>query len=175
MWMRVIGVVSVVCSFGVVGCGDDDSGFEDSCTMGAKSTPGADNDPCPQTDPKCPAAMFVAVASCGMDGTWAKDATGSIMCACVPKAGTMSMAPATGTGGAPAMMMKPAVCGNGTVEPPEQCEAANLNNATCTSLMMGVGVLSCNKMTCMYDTSMCGAAHGGMGGSGNEGMGGTGH
>ena len=77
MWMRVIGVVSVVLCVGVAGCGDDDSGFEDSCTMGSKSTPGAENDPCPQTDPKCPAAMYVAVASCAMDGTWAKDANGS--------------------------------------------------------------------------------------------------
>jgi hypothetical protein len=116
--------------------------------------------------------MYVAVASCAMDGTWAKDANGSIMCACVPRAGTMTM---TGTGGTPAMMMTPhAVCGNNMVEPPEQCEASNLNNATCTSLQMGVGVLSCNKTTCMYDTSMCGAANMGMGGSGDEGMGGTG-
>jgi hypothetical protein len=173
MWMRVIGVVSVVCCFGVAGCGDDDSGFEDSCTPAAKSTPGAENDPCPQTDPKCPAAMYQAVATCAMDGKWAKDANGSIMCACVPRAGTMTM---TGTGGTPAMMMQPhAVCGNGKVEPPEQCEASNLNNATCTSLQMGVGVLACNRTTCMYDTSMCGPANGGgMGGTGDEGMGGTG-
>lgn len=173
MWMRVIGVVSVVCCFvGVVGCGDDDSGFEDSCTAGAKSTPGAMNDPCPQTDPKCPAAMYMAVASCGMDGKWAKDAAGSIMCACIARGGVAMM---SGTGGAPAAMTPPKpVCGNGKVEAPEQCEAANLNNATCTSLMMGVGVLSCNKTTCMYDTSMCGKAmSGGMGGTG-EGMGGTG-
>lgn len=173
MWMRVIGVVSVVCCFGIVGCGDDDSGFEDSCTMGAKSTPNADNDPCPQTDPKCPAAMFVAVASCGADGTWAKDATGSIMCACVPKAGTPMMTGGTGGMTAPMMMTTP-VCGNGKVEGSEQCEANDLHGATCTSLMMGVGVLSCSK-TCTYDASMCGPAMGGsMGGSGAQGMGGSG-
>lgn len=47
------------------------------------------------------------------------------------------------------------VCGNGKIEPSEQCEANDLDNATCTSLLMGVGVLSCDRLTCTYDTSMC--------------------
>jgi hypothetical protein len=176
MWMRVIGVVSVVSCFCVVGCGDDDSGFDDSCAMGAKSTPNGDNDPCPQDDPVCPAATHMAVASCGMDGTWAKNPAGSIMCACIPKGGVpMAM---TGTGGTPAAMPPKAVCGNGMLEMGEQCEANNLNMATCTSLMLGVGVLMCNKLTCTYDTSMCAPAGSmtGMGGSGDEhGMGGSGN
>jgi hypothetical protein len=116
--------------------------------------------------------MYQAVATCAMDGKWAKDANGSIMCACIAR-NAMSMTGGTGGTGMPVTTPPKPVCGNGKVEAPEQCETSNLNNATCTSLMMGVGVLSCSK-TCMYDMSMCGKAHGGMGGSGDEGMGGTG-
>lgn len=142
-----------LCEICADACPCDDAGtaagFVDSCQPGSKSVPNSAGDPCPQTDPKCPAAIYAAIATCGPDGTWSKDAFGSIMCACVPRAGT-------GTGGAPAMMPHP-VCGNGKVEAPEQCEVSNLNNATCTSLGLGVGLLFCNKMTCMYDTSTCGA------------------
>jgi Ca-activated chloride channel family protein len=50
-----------------------------------------------------------------------------------------------------------AVCGNGKVEPPEQCEVNDVNNANCTSLGLGVGVLACDRATCTFDTSMCNA------------------
>lgn len=79
----------------------------DSCTAGSKSIPYVVGDPCPQDDPKCPAAMYEAVATCGADGTWAKDAFGSIMCACIPKIGTGTGGVTDfrlGAGGAPGFM-----------------------------------------------------------------------
>jgi Ca-activated chloride channel family protein len=57
--------------------------------------------------------------------------------------------------GPPPTAPNPVACGNGKVDPPEQCEVNDLDNATCASLGLGVGVLSCNKATCTYDTSMC--------------------
>lgn len=87
-----------------------DGGFVDSCTPGSKSTPFADNDPCPQDDPKCPAAMFEALAMCGVDGTWAKTGDGTIMCACFPKGTSVVMGTGGamgGTGGVTSAPMKP--------------------------------------------------------------------
>jgi hypothetical protein len=165
MWTRVIGVVSVFLFFGAFACGGDDdssSTFSDTCTMGSKSVPNGMNDPCPQNDPKCPATMYVAVASCGVDLKWQKGMDGAIACACVPKAG--------GTGGAPAAAM--GRCGDGVIQTAsgEQCEGAQLMGMTCMSLGMGSGILKCNMQTCRYDTSMCPT----MSGVGGHGMGGHG-
>lgn len=71
-------------------------GANPSCTVGSRSISYADGDPCPQNDPKCPAPMYQAVATCGQDGTWVRDASGTIQCACIPTA----PAPDMGTGGA---------------------------------------------------------------------------
>jgi alpha-tubulin suppressor-like RCC1 family protein len=48
-------------------------------------------------------------------------------------------------------------CGDSTIQTAnnEQCDLANLNNATCTSRAMGVGTLSCTSNTCQYSGSMC--------------------
>ncbi|MFH2010918.1 MAG: hypothetical protein ABI333_30240 [bacterium] len=46
-------------------------------------------------------------------------------------------------------------CGNGTLEPPEQCEGADLNGETCQSRGFGGGELSCAN--CWLDTSGCNA------------------
>jgi Ca-activated chloride channel family protein len=64
-------------------------------------------------------------------------------------------APMFGPPSAPPPMTTPSICGNGKIEPPEQCEVGDLNGATCASVGLGVGVLSCNRTTCTYDTSMC--------------------
>lgn len=46
-------------------------------------------------------------------------------------------------------------CGNGIIEAPtEQCEGANLNGGSCTSLGFVTGTVSCNG-ACRYDTSLC--------------------
>ena len=49
-----------------------------------------------------------------------------------------------------------AVCGNGTIEGGEDCDLDDLGGATCTSLGLGEGDLSCFG-SCMFDTSGCGA------------------
>lgn len=46
-------------------------------------------------------------------------------------------------------------CGNGTIEPPEQCDGVNLNQATCTSLGMGTGTLACNPGLCTFNVGGC--------------------
>lgn len=87
-----------------------DGGFVDSCTPGSKSTPFTDNDPCPQNDPKCPAAMYEALAMCGLDGSWEKTADGAIMCACYPKNTSVVMGTGgvmAGTGGVSSPPIKP--------------------------------------------------------------------
>jgi hypothetical protein len=68
-----------------------------ACTPGASSAPYAGGDPCPQNDPQCPAPTYQAVATCGPDGTWVRDASGTIQCACVPTGGTATAG--TGVGG----------------------------------------------------------------------------
>jgi cysteine-rich repeat protein len=60
-------------------------------------------------------------------------------------------------------------CGNGTIEAGEQCDGANLNNATCASLMMGAGTGTPGcKADCTFDLGPCGGgAGGGAGMTGN--------
>lgn len=45
-------------------------------------------------------------------------------------------------------------CGNGAVEPGEQCDGQDLDGASCTSLGLGAGELSCGS-GCAYDISGC--------------------
>ena len=46
------------------------------------------------------------------------------------------------------------VCGNGAVEPGEQCDGSNLNGTTCQSLGFAGGTLSC-RSNCIFNTSGC--------------------
>ncbi|MBL4683726.1 MAG: hypothetical protein JKY37_03985 [Nannocystaceae bacterium] len=46
-------------------------------------------------------------------------------------------------------------CGNGSVEPGEQCDGDNLQGFDCGALGLGVGDLGCDSVTCTFDTSMC--------------------
>lgn len=45
-------------------------------------------------------------------------------------------------------------CGNGIIDPGEQCDGANLNNQTCQTLGWTSGTLTCSGI-CMFDTSGC--------------------
>ena len=47
-------------------------------------------------------------------------------------------------------------CGNGALDPGEQCDGGNLGGASCQSLGFDVGVLSCSA-SCTLDTSNCSA------------------
>lgn len=50
--------------------------------------------------------------------------------------------------------MPTVVCGNGIVEGTEQCDAANLGGASCTSKGFTGGTLGCTA-SCLFDTSAC--------------------
>lgn len=56
-------------------------------------------------------------------------------------------------------------CGSGP-----GCDPADLGDETCGTLGLGEGTLSCDPVTCMFDTSMCTSP----GGGGSGGSGGTG-
>lgn len=58
----------------------------------------------------------------------------------------------------------PAGCGDGVISPGEQCDGTNLQNFDCTSLGLNGGTLSCDPVTCTFDTSMCMSTTGGTGG-----------
>jgi hypothetical protein len=45
-------------------------------------------------------------------------------------------------------------CGDGVIDPPEQCEGANLGGASCTTLGYTNGALACHD-DCTFDTSSC--------------------
>src|SRR5690606_27502091 len=49
----------------------------------------------------------------------------------------------------------PATCGNGVLEPDEECEGFDLRGQTCDALGLAVGQLRCNA-ECKLDTSGCG-------------------
>lgn len=46
-------------------------------------------------------------------------------------------------------------CGNGILEQGEACEPGVYTGVTCATLGEGAGMLSCNAMLCMFDTSGC--------------------
>ena len=46
-------------------------------------------------------------------------------------------------------------CGNGTIDAGEQCDGADLNGFDCSSLGYTGGTLSCDAVTCTFDTSLC--------------------
>lgn len=52
----------------------------------------------------------------------------------------------------------PILCGDGTLDPDEDCDGADLGGASCASEGLGSGVLTCGA-TCQYDTSDCCAAN----------------
>lgn len=46
------------------------------------------------------------------------------------------------------------LCGNGIIDPGEQCDGGNLGGQTCQSLGFGGGTLGCTN-TCLFDTNSC--------------------
>lgn len=46
-------------------------------------------------------------------------------------------------------------CGDGNIDPGEQCDGANLQGFDCGSLGLGEGNLACDPVMCTFDTSMC--------------------
>ena len=68
---------------------------------------------------------------------------------------------------------EPEPCGNGVIDPGEDCDGDFLHEETCETLGFGPGDLMCDSETCTYDTSMCQSqtttGGGGMGGGGTGG------
>lgn len=102
--------------------------------------------------------------------------------------GSALLACAEGSPSAPAMQFAPpaaevvATCGNGLMDPGEQCECERIANnilpdtcpiananVTCASMMRGTGTILCNR--CAFDTSMCTSGTPGISGSGGGGTG----
>jgi hypothetical protein len=46
------------------------------------------------------------------------------------------------------------LCGNGAIDPEEQCDGSNLNGETCTTLGYSGGTLACNG-SCQFNTASC--------------------
>lgn len=47
------------------------------------------------------------------------------------------------------------VCGNGSIDPGEQCDGVNLGGSSCVDHGFDGGVLACDPVVCVYDTSGC--------------------
>jgi hypothetical protein len=58
------------------------------------------------------------------------------------------------TGGATEDTGSPDLCGNGVVDPPEQCDLQDFSGRDCMSLGFKSGTLVCTE-ECELDTSMC--------------------
>ncbi len=79
-----------------------------------------------------------------------------------PVAGSGSAALAgsggAGAGGAgSASVVEPGTCGNGLIDPGEQCDPAAVITDTCESLALGAGSLVCDD-ACAFDTTGCSSA-----------------
>jgi len=55
-------------------------------------------------------------------------------------------------------------CGDGDIDPGEQCDGNNLQGFSCNALGLGSGTLGCDPVMCTFDTSMCGTSSSGTGG-----------
>jgi hypothetical protein len=51
-------------------------------------------------------------------------------------------------------------CGNGIMDPGEQCDPKLPTNMTCQTMTGGVGMVVCDPATCRYSTTMCSAGGG---------------
>jgi hypothetical protein len=47
------------------------------------------------------------------------------------------------------------LCGNGSIDPGEQCDGINLAGSSCVDHGFDGGVLACDAVVCVYDTSGC--------------------
>ncbi len=50
------------------------------------------------------------------------------------------------------------------ISPGEQCDGTDLQGFSCMSLGLNGGTLSCDSVTCTFDTSMCMSTSGGTSG-----------
>jgi len=110
--------------------------------------------------------LFISLASCGEDNSLAGDSGIPDVSLTTVTGGTIEAITITSTGGADdtepiieptaGIEESPVVttCGNGKIDPGEQCDGNLLNRATCESLgYVGGGTLTCTD--CHYNADMC--------------------
>jgi hypothetical protein len=115
----------------VVGCGDDVPGEFDTASSQSDSSGTATG-----TDTGAPADL----PETGGQETTTGDGDGD-------PGGDGDGDPDPTTGGS--------VCGDGAVDPGEQCDTDDLKGQTCELLGYASGMLGCDPVTCTYDASDC--------------------
>ncbi|MBX7078482.1 MAG: hypothetical protein K1X88_04775 [Nannocystaceae bacterium] len=141
--------IALACFALVAACGKDveDPGF--TATASATMTAGTTT----TGDDSTSSTSGASVSSTTQSSNSASD-TADTTAATDPSAGTSG--PTTDTMGAG--------CGDGMVSPGEQCDGDELQGFTCMSLGLNGGTLSCDPVTCTFDTSMCMSTSGGTSG-----------
>ncbi|PCC67602.1 hypothetical protein SAMN02745121_02238 [Nannocystis exedens] len=159
-WRTLACSVSLLCL--VPACGDDGGpgGFS---TAGQNSNTNNNTDTSSGTDTSTGAPGTSTTTG---DPTTGPDTTTSTTLAPTTQGPTSTTLPDTTTTGdidtsttstqtSQTQTTDPAGCGNGQIDPNEQCDGANLNGFTCESLGNAGGSLGCDPVTCTFDTSLC--------------------
>lgn len=171
-WRTLACFAAVLCLV-AAGCGDDGeltSGFAGPASGGSDSDPGATS---PVTGSSSGSSGGGLTSTGSQDPTTGSNSsvtttngptsTGTTTWGSTTDdtSGTTTTTTTDGTGSStgnitnPTTMTNPGGCGNGEVDPNEQCDGANLNGFTCESLGNAGGTLGCDPVTCTFDTSMC--------------------
>lgn len=91
-------------------------------------------------------------------------AAGALTCACsrsnwadhaMGGAGGASAGGGSGNGGSAGGDNLTSTCGDGAIDPGEECDSFDVGGATCESLGLGSGPVYCNVSTCTFDTQAC--------------------
>lgn len=157
VWLELGGLL-----FGLGACGDDAGVGSDgtatassgSSSSGSGSTAGTSVGP-GATSQATGADTTAAGTSSGgttvaLDGTSSGGTTrGDSSGEASSSGGATTSGTTTSGGGGPA-------CGDSSIDPGEQCDGADLQGFDCVSLGLGDGTLSCDPLTCTFDTSQCG-------------------
>lgn len=162
-WRTLACSVAVLCL--VPGCGDDGGpGGFGTGTNNPSGTPMTDTSSGTDTSTGAPGTTTTADPTTGPDTTSTTVAPTTNGPTTTPPTSTTD-ADTTTTGDVDTttttqttqttQTTDPAGCGNGQIDPNEQCDGANLNGFTCESLGNAGGSLGCDPVTCTFDTSLC--------------------
>jgi hypothetical protein len=161
-WRTLACSVSLLCL--VPGCGDDGETGSGFSTNNQNSNTNNTTDTSSGTDTSTGAPGTSTTTG---DPTTGPDTTTSTTIAPTTNGPTSTTLPDTTTTGdtdtsttgtqtsQTTQTTDPAGCGNGQIDPNEQCDGANLNGFTCESLGNAGGSLGCDPVTCTFDTSLC--------------------
>lgn len=171
---RTFACAVAVLGVAVTGCGDDGEpggGFTGTKGNGSSSTdPSSTSGSTAVTSTGTPTSTTTTAepTSTGPDvGTTTSDTTTTTTTTTTTPSTTddSTTEPDTTTTTTTTQTSEPAACGNGVIDPNEQCDGVNLNGFTCEALGNAGGSLACDPVTCTFDTSMCmGSSSGGTSG-----------